>query len=65
MKILLGYPQSGKIVDCTCILDRSCAVTTQEQCPDNTTLVSVGRRGRPECAQGLKFLLGPRYRWLD
>ena len=47
-------------VSCVCVCvcaDRTCAVSSQDQCRNGTTLVSVGRHGRPECASGMLQIL--------
>lgn len=33
-----------------------CAVTNPEQCPEGTTLQSVGRSGNPMCVTGKVFI---------
>ena len=36
--------------------EEGCAVTNPEQCPEGTTLQSVGRSGNPMCVTGKVFI---------
>ena len=49
LKIIINFP-------CNILAsEEGCAVTDPEECPDGTTLQSIGRTGNPTCVTGINL----------